>query len=170
MYSDRNEFEAPIEERVLIYPKQRKQLFLNLVANYKIFCPNLKMIYAALNFDSELKIDYLVIFEIIKKGKSIILWDSPFIYTNRAIPAYRYAVKNNLFKEYFDTCMMHFCQMDRDKFIEFLNSSLCGNLKTNENDPLYWKSPNNAHTLMKGMSELGLLYIPEGFRNRGNRN
>lgn len=169
MYSDKNEIDVPMEERILIYPKQRQQLFLNLVENYKIFCPNIHMIYAALNYDSELKIDYLVIFEAYKKSKSFILWDSPFIYTNRAIPAYRYAVKNNLHKEFFDTCTAHFCQMDRDKFTEFLSSSLCGNLSTNENDPLYWKLPENSHALMKGMSEMGLLYIPEGFRNSGRR-
>ena len=169
MYSDKKEIDVPMEERILVYPKQRQQLFLNLVENYKIFCPNLKMIYAALNFDSELKIDYLVIFETVKKGKSFIVWDCPFMYTNRAIPAYRYAVKNNLHKEYFDTCLGHLCQMDRGKFTEFLNSSLCGNLSTNPNSTAYWKSQDNAHALMKGMSEMGLLYIPEGFRNTGRR-
>ena len=169
MYSAKKEFDVPMEERLVVYPKQRQQLFLNLVENYKLFCPNIKMIYAALNFDSELKIEYLVMFETEHKGKSFILWDAPFIYTNRAIPAYRYAVKNKLHKEYFDTCMGHFCQIERDKFYEFLSSDLCGNLSTNPNDPAYWKSSDNSHTLMKGMSEMSLLYIPEGFRNTGKR-
>ena len=169
MYSKSKEIDIPIEERLMVYPKQRQQLFLNLVENYKIFCPNIKMIYAALNFDSSLKIDYLVIFETIKKGKPFILWDSPFMYTNRAIPSYRYVVRNKLHTKFFETCANHFCQMDRDKFIEFLGSDLCGNLSTNQNDPLYWKSLENSHSLMKGMSEMGLVYIPEGFRNTGKR-
>ena len=59
------------------------------------------MIYGALNFDSELKIDYIVIFEATFKGKKFILWDAPYIYTPRCVPAYRYVVKNNLHKEFF---------------------------------------------------------------------
>ena len=169
MLSDKEELKVPIEECLMVYPKQRQQLFLNLVENYKIFCPSLKMIYAALNFDSSLKIEYLVIFEASMKGKTFILWDFPFIYTNRAIPAYRYVVKNNLHKEYFDTCTAHLCQMEKDKFIEFLNSNLCGNLSTDSRSPSYWKSPENSHKLMKGMSEMGMIYIPEGFRNSGRR-
>jgi len=169
MFDSKKEIDVPINERLIVYPKQRQQLFLNLVENYKIFCPNLKMLYAALNFDSELKIDYLVIFEGYKKGKRFIIWDSPFLYTNRAIPAYRYAVKNNLHKEYFDTCIANFCNMEYPKFVEFLNSNLCKNLSLDSNSDKYWKSPDNSHSLMKGMSELGLLYIPEGFTNKGRR-
>ena len=169
MYSKDKEIEIPVEERLMVYPKQRQQLFLNLVENYKIFCPNIKMIYAALNFDSSLKIDYLVMFESVFKGKTFILWDSPFMYTNRAIPAYRYIVKNNLHKDFFDSCANHLCQMEREKFGEFLISDLCGNLSLEPSSPKYWKSPENSHSLMKGMSEMGLLYIPEGFRNTGKR-
>ena len=169
MFNDEKEIDIPMEERLMIYPKQRQQLFLNLVENYKIFCPNLKMIYAALNFDSELKIDYLVVFESTIKGKPFIIWDSPFAYTNRSIPSYRYIVKNKMHKEFFEMCLNHMCQMERDKFIQFINSSLCGNLNTNSNSPQYWKLPDNSNELMKGMSGLGLLYVPEGFSNKGRR-
>ena len=169
MFSNKKEIDVPMEERIFVYPKQRQQLFVNLVENYKIFCPTVNMLYAALNFNSELKIDYLVIFETQKNGKTFILWDAPFMYTNRAIPAYRYAVVNNLYKDYFDTCMGHFCQMEKDKFFEFLHSDLCGNLSINENSPLFWKSHENSYALLKGMSELSLMYVPEGFRNTGRR-
>ena len=141
MFDERKDLEIPLEERLMIYPKPRQQLFLNLVENYKIFCPYIKMIYAALNFDSELKIDYLVIFEGEKNGKRFILWDAPYIYTNRCIPAYRYVVKNSLHAQFFESCKNHFSQMERDKFIEFLNSSLCGNLSTDSNNEKYWKDP-----------------------------
>ena len=164
-----NEIDVPMEERLMVYPKQRQQLFLNLVENYKIFLPNLKMIYAALNFDAELKMDYLVIFESSKNGKPFILWDAPFAFTNRSVPSYRYAVKNSLHKEFFNTCLAHLCQIERGKFIEFLNSSLCGKLSIDSKSDLYWKSPANSQKLMKGMSELGLLYVPEGFVNTGRR-
>ena len=122
MISKKKEIDVPIEERILVYPKQRQELFINLVENYKLFCSNIKMIYTALNYDAELKIEYLVIFEGSNKGKEFILWDAPYIYTNRAIPAYRYAIKNNLHEEFFNTCVNHFSQMDKDKFFEFISS------------------------------------------------
>lgn len=169
MYDNKKEIDIPIEERLMVYPKQRQELFLNLVENYKIFCPNLKMIYAGLNFDSELKMDYLVIFEVDKKGKPFILWDAPFAFTTRSTPAYRYVVREKMHKQFFDECTKHLCQMDKSKFVEFLNSSLCNNLTIDPNSDRYWKHPNNSHSLMKGMTELGLLYVPEGFINKGRR-
>ena len=169
MFSNDKEINIPMEERLMVYPKQRQELFINLVENYKVFCPNIRMVYAGLNFNSELKIDYIVIFETVIQGKNLILWDCPFAYTTRAIPAYRYVIKNNLYKEFFDTCMQHFCQIERERFVEFLNSELGGNLSTNENDPKYWKRAENSEILMKGMVELSLLYTPKGFRNSGRR-
>lgn len=163
-FDDTKDLDIPMEERIFIQPKARQQLFINLVENYKLFCPTINMIYAALNYNSELKIDYLVVFETITEGKQIILWDAPYIYTSRCIPAYRYVVQNNLHKEFFNSCAMHFSQIDIVKFIEFLNSDLCGNLSIDTKDPTYWKNPENANVLMKGMSELSLLYKPQGFR------
>ena len=169
MFANDKELNVPMEERLMVYPEQRQGLFINLVENYKVFCPNLNMIYAGLNFNSELKIDYIVIFETNLRGKDLILWDCPFAFTNRAVPAYRYVVKNKLHKEFFDTCMQHFCQVEREKFYEFLGSDLCGNLSLNKNDSKFWKLAENSPALMKGMSELSLLYTPKGFRNSGRR-
>ena len=59
--------------------------------------------------------------------------------------------------------------MERDKFFEFIGSHLCGNLSNDTDSPKYWKSPDNANALMKGMTDMGLMYIPEGFRNSGRR-
>lgn len=164
IYDDTKDFQAPIEERLMMYPQERQAYFINLVENYKIFCPMIKLIYAGLNYNSELKSEYLVIFEGVTKGKNVILWDCPFIYTNRALPAYRYAVKTNQFKSFFDSCMMHFTVMDRSLFYEFLQSKLCDHLSLIENDDKYWKNPLNFNILLKGVSECGLIYRPSGFK------
>ena len=67
----------------------------------------------------------------------------------------------NFFKE----CMAHFSQMPEERFKEFLRSDHCEYLSLDPKDPNFWKHPDNAHRLMKGMSSMGLVYIPKGFKN-----
>ena len=157
--------DVPMEERKYIYPEARKKLFINLVENYNIFCPTLEMLYAGLNFDAELKIDYLVIFRTQTKSGSIILWDAPYAYTNRCVPAYRFVVKHGWHEAFFKECMSHFCQMPEARFKEFLQSDHCNYLSLDSNSPDFWKNPNNIDRLMNGMSTIGLMYIPKGFKN-----
>lgn len=159
-------FDVPEEERMFILPSARQKLFINLVENYKVFCPNINMIYAALNFDSELKVEYLVIFEAIVKGKQVVLWDAPYLFTNRAIPAYRYAVKTNQHQAYFTECMKNFKQIEKERFIEFLGSEYCGELTLDHDSEKYWRLPENAPSLIEGIVDLALLYIPKGFKNK----
>lgn len=159
-------FEVPEEERLFIAPSARQSLFINLVENYKIFCQTANMIYAALNFNSELKIEYLVIFDTIVNDKRVVLWDAPYIYTNRALPAYRYAVKTKQHGAYFKECMKNFKQIERDRFIEFLGSDYCGGLTLDHDSDKYWRDPENAPSLMEGITDLALLYIPKGFKNK----
>lgn len=158
-------FQPPMDERTFIYPEARAKLFYNLVENYKVYFPNLKIIYAALNFDSKLKVDYLLIFYANIDDQSMVLWDAPFMYTNRSIPSYRYAVKNNLHEEFFRECSFHFCKVKQDKFLEYITSDYCENLSTKVGDPKYWKLPENSHSLISGMADLSLQYRPTGYRN-----
>lgn len=160
MLKSNEKFNPPLEERLYIFPDAREKLFLNLIENYKIFFPNLQIIYASLNFSVELKADYIVIFYLVKNNKPLILWDCPFMYTNRCIPAYRYAVKTNQFKNYFDCCGEHFCQMDYSRFREYLVSPLAGELSFDEKSPKYWLDPNNTYDVIKAMVDLSLLYRP----------
>ena len=158
-------FKPPLDERLYILPKPRQQLFLNLVENYKLYCPDLTMLYAGLNYDSSEKMDYLIIFHRELEGQDVILWDCPFLYSNRTIPSYRYAVRNNLHKEFFTECKFHMCQIVQPKFIEFLESNLCNYLSLDPEDPRFWKLPENCKDLMHGMGELSLQYRPVGYRN-----
>lgn len=167
MYSADKEFQLPEEERLsLVYPKPRQELFLNLVENYKIFYPNLKLIYAALNYNSELKVEYLIIFKAEAKGQKVILWDAPFLYTNRTIPAYRYAIKTNTHKQFFDSAFMHLVQMTYGKFLELVESPHCDNLSRDSKNKRYWKNPEFSEALIKGLSNCGMLFRPEGFISR----
>lgn len=164
IYDENKDFQVPLEERILIYPKERQQYFKNLLDNYTRFCPYLKLLYAALNYNSELKVDYIVIFESISKNKKVIVWDAPFLYTNRAIPAYRYAVKTNNFKGFFDSAVMHFAVMPYSNFFSFVQSKFCNFLTLRETDDKYWKNPKNMNDLIKGVVDCGMQYRPSGFK------
>lgn len=167
------ELEVPQEELFFITPDERKKFFLNLVENFKLYCPKLKMIYGALNYDSSLMVEYLTIFETTTEigsvSRDMIVWDSPYLYTNRALPAYKYAVRTGQHEKYFNMCAAHMAVIPRAKFSEFIVSDLCGNLSFDKNSDRHWKKPENAKRLIKGMSELSIQYVPRGFRNLGNR-
>lgn len=163
-FEDHEGFDVPMEERMMILPKPRQELFENLLANYKVFCPKLQLVYATLNFSSELRIDYLVIFKAEIQNRLIYFWDFPYAFTNRAIPAYRYAVKTNQHEAFFKECTHHMCQIDSSKFKEFIQSSQCGNLSVKPKDPNYWKNPENMEAVIKGFTDLGLRYKPSGYR------
>ena len=167
IYYDRCEFNPPLEELLIIYPDARKKLFYNLIENYKIYLPGIKMIYASLNFNSELRIDYIAIFTgVLNNGYKFLFWDSPYAFTNRSIPGYRYAIKTNQYQEFFNECKKHICQIPYSKFVEFIQSDLCGNLSMDPNSSNFWKNPENSEVLIKNITELGLLYRPKGFRDR----
>lgn len=157
-----NEIEVPFEEKTFILPQDRIALFKNLVANYKVFLPGLKCIYAFLNFNSQNAIDYLIIFEGYTKdsGQKIILWDCPYLYSNKTVPAYRYIVRNNLHSQFFKFASESLCRMEYGKFLELIPSDMC-NLSLDPNSSLYWKNPDNADQLVKAMMGISMEYTPK---------
>lgn len=159
-YKFDNEIEVPFEEKTFILPEPRKKLFQNLVENYKVFCPQMKLIYGFLNYNSKFPIDYLLIFEAYSHGTKVILWDAPYLYSNKTIPAYRYICKNNLYEQFFQFAEESICRISYEKFTELIPSNLCG-LSFNKKDPLYWKNAENADTLVNSMLELSLVYTPQ---------
>lgn len=158
-YTYEHEIEIPIEEKTFILPQPRIKLFENLLENYKVFCPKLKLIYAYLNFNSKNPVDYLIIFTCDIGNKKILLWDAPYLYSNRTIPAYRYICKNDLYDTFFKFCEESICRMDYNKFLEFIPCNLC-NLSLDKNSPKYWKKEENADELVSAMAELSLQYTP----------
>ena len=159
-YTFDHEIEIPLEEKTFILPQPRIKLFENLITNYKVFCPELKLIYAFLNFNSKTPIDYLVIFTATSKGQRVLLWDAPYLYSNKTIPAYRYICKNNLFEQFFKYVEESICRMSYERFLEFIPCNLCG-LSLDKNDPKYWKKQENADQLLAAMADLSLQYTPQ---------
>lgn len=99
-------FKVPEEELKWIDAESRQKLFQDLCKRYQSrYNPNdLKLIYAALNYEPSDMIDYLMIFSCSVERKSedgkptgikdeFIGFIAPFIYTELTIPGYRYALK-----------------------------------------------------------------------------
>ena len=159
-YTYAHQLDIPLKEKQFILPQPRIDLFKNLIDNYKVFCPELKLIYAYLNFNSKHPIDYLLIFTATSKGNKVLLWDAPYLYSNKTIPAYRYVCKNNLYDQFFKYCEESLCRISYSKFLEFIPCNLCG-LSLNPKNPKYWADQNNADILLGAMSELSLQYTPQ---------
>lgn len=159
-YKYDHEIDIPFEEKTFILPEARIKLFQNLIDNYKVFCPSFQLLYAYLNFNSKNPIDYLLIFKYTDNRRRILLWDTPYLYSNKTIPAYRYICKNNLYDQFFKYCEESICRMPYDKFLEFIPCNLCG-LSLNKNSDKYWMKEENADDLLHSMSELSLQYTPQ---------
>ena len=156
-----NEIKVPQEYKEFILPKDRIALFKNFLANMKVFLPSLDRVYAYLNFDSSLPIDYLIIYRgVSKSGVGIILWDCPYLYSNKTIPAYRYIAANNMYQQFFQYMADSMPRMEYSKFLELITSNLCG-LDFDPNSDKYWKSPDNALTLAKTLTDISLEYRPK---------
>ena len=155
-----HEIQIPFEEKTFILQHPQIKLFQNLIDNYKVFWPELNLIYAFLNFNSKNPIDYLLIFTGQSNGEKIILWDAPYLYSNKTIPAYRYICKNNLYEQFFKFAEESLCRITFAKFKEFIPSTLCG-LSLDKDNSKYWKNPENADILLEAMSDLALQYTPQ---------
>lgn len=157
-----NEIEVPFEEKTFILPNDRIKLFQNLLDNYKVFLPGLELLYAYLNFNSENPIDYLVIFRGKSKngGVPLILWDCPYLYSNKTTPAYRYIVKTGQQAKFFKFISESLYRMEESKFRELIPSNLCG-LSLNPKSKDYWKRAENADILVKAMINISMEYTPK---------
>lgn len=159
MFKHQHPFEIPRDELLFIKPDIRKTLFYNMLDNYRVFCPNLKLEYAYLNYNSKLPFDYCVVFSGMSTTKErIMAWKCAYIYSWDSIPGYRYVVKNNLHQPFFEDQMKTMCRISMHRFNEFIRM-MC-QLSTNESDESYWKLPPFAEGLLDNLSEMSLRYTP----------
>lgn len=149
----------PRDELLFILPQPRINLFYDLIEEYKRRRPELKLLYGYLNYDASLGIDYLLIFEGIGATNKLpmALYDCPYIYTERAIPGYRYCKREGLLDDFFSDAFNFMPTMPMNRFEEYINSML--NLSIKKDDPLYWKKSDNTEKLVKGLTELSLYYV-----------
>lgn len=146
---------VPRDELLFIEPEPRKKLFINMLENYKIYCPGMTLEYAYLNVNSQYPVDYVVVFNGMTTDKRpIVLWRCPYLYSWESIPGYRYAVKNNLHEQFFKEEGNTMCKITRGRFNEFI-TTMC-HLPLNE-----WKNPEYAETVMDNLSALALRYNPD---------
>ena len=155
MIIKKDKLEVPFEDRTFIDYQLRIDLFPNLIENLKVYMPNMELIFAYLNRDVNVNIDYFII--LYDKERDRILWDIAYLYSNRAMPGYLYAIKNNLYKEFFDTIKDHICSTNSSKFSEFITMG-CG-LSMDKNKENYWKDPKNINTFIDNLTELSNAHI-----------
>lgn len=157
MAKNPNRIQVPHEEKLMITPEPRKIAFKQIYKGYASRFP-LKLLYAYLNWDSELMIDYAVIY----KGRNadntgdLILFDICPIHSDRCTPAYRYYKKVNKAGAFFDYGIDDMTIMVPEKFYEYIIHYL--DLSIDKNDPLYWKRPEHAGNLCKGLLDISLYY------------
>lgn len=150
----------PLEELAWIEPGPRNRLFIDLIDQCKKRYPGLKLIYAAMNFDSSILCDFLVVFEFISdSGKKGVYFIAPFIYTDLAIPGYRYAKRENRLDQWFSQFFDGLCKADYKIFFEYLAANNFGIFKGYDN---MWNDPKNFKPLAECLIEQQLLYKNKG--------
>lgn len=147
----------PKEELRFIMPDARKKLFLDMLNEYKKRAPELKLQYVYYNTDSSFSIDYLIIFRAKTANGNVIVFDIPYLYTDRTIPGYRYCKKNDILDDFFYEAQNLMTSLSEVRFYEYLNMMV--GLSTDKNSDLYWKDPKNAIQLAKGLSDLSLRFV-----------
>lgn len=155
---DRELLEIPLGELAFIFPDARQRLFMDMLSEYSQRVPAFKLKYAALNYKSTLKIEYLIIFETVINDEKIIIYDSPYIYTTRAIPGYRYCKREGKLDEWFHEALHFMCRLPKSRFIEFIESNDLDFRKNPNNPTKHWKDPKNLDIMLEKCAEMHLQY------------
>lgn len=153
MISKYKKLNIPKEEKLYILPASRKKLFKDLLNEYKKRFPNFNLIYANLNHNSSIPIDYILIFTTKISNNEVILIETPYLYSDRAIPGYRYCKRENQSDLFFEEASELMTRMPYDRFVEYLNAML--ELSVDENSDNYWKAPENMQKFTEGVLTLG---------------
>lgn len=147
----------PPEELRFIKPDIRQKLFKEIYSGYTTRY-GMKLIYAYLNSDPTLLVDYCVIYKARNNDDTanIIVFDAPPIHSDRSTPGYRYCRRTMQEDKFFEYGVDNMVVMDRTKFYEFITLNLGYSL--NKDDALYWKNPKNYRDLLQGLLNISLRY------------
>jgi len=152
MISKYKKLNIPKEEKLYILPGPRKKLFKDLLSEYEKRFPNFTLTYANLNHDSTLPIDYVLIFTTKINGNDIIIMETPYLYSDRTLPGYRYCKRENQLDLFFEEAGELMTRMPYDRFVEYLNAML--ELSVDEKSDNYWKAPKNIRVFTEGILTL----------------
>jgi hypothetical protein len=158
MMKNPNRIAVPFEQRAMIDPKTRQKVFKEIYEGYASRY-GMKLIYAYLNHDPELMVDYGVIYQARNDADTgnLIIYDVSTLYSDRSTPAYKYYAKIKKKDQFFQFGIEEAVVMDRSKFFEYLTIRL--DLNQKKGDPRYWKDPENGGELIKGLLDLSLEYV-----------
>ena len=157
MFKEKDELRIPASEKRFINPDLRQKLFTEIYTLYgKKF--EIKLLYAYLNFDPEVIVDYCVIYSARNDSDTadLILFDIPPIHSDRSTPGYRYCKRTKKTTEFFNYGIDHMVVMERAKFNEFIVKSL--ELSLDKNSDLYWKKPEHYKDLLQSLLDMSLMY------------
>lgn len=154
----KDELKIPPEEvRVPISGNLRQKLFTEIYKTYsKLY--GVKLIYAFMNTDPNLIIDYIVIYKTRNDDDTtdLIIFDASIVYGSTCTPAYRYCRLNKKAKKFYQNGIENMVTMQKSKFYEFIQEGL--GLTLDKESPLYWKNPENYELLCEGLLDLATRY------------
>ena len=156
MMKSSKKINIPVNELKFIKPEIRQKLFLEICNGYpKRY--NVKLMYAYLNSDPEIIVDYLVMYSARNDENTadLILFDIPPIHSIRSTPGYRYCRRTHKEDEFYEYGIDDIVVIEKDKFYEFITSI---GLDRDKNSEFYWKKPENASELLSGLLDLSLRY------------
>ena len=156
MIKNRNKMKMPFHHRHVIRPATRVKVFKEIAAKYQSYF-GLKCIYAFLNTDPKLMIDYCLIF----KGKNddgthdIILFDVVPLNGDRCTPEYPIYKKAGKEKNFFQYGIEVMPLMTPQMFYGYLEFN---GYSRDKNSEMFWKKPEHAKKLSKGLFDWTLPY------------
>ena len=158
MINPNKKLKIPANEKQFIMPDVRQKIFKEIYTMYQRTY-NIKLIYAYLNTDENLMVDYVLIFKARNNDdtKDLIVYDCVPAFSDRSTPGYRYCKRTGVTKEFYQEGINSMVVMERDKFYEFIKFGL--GLSLDKSDELYWKSPNNYKELLEGLLDLSIRYV-----------
>ena len=149
--------EVPFEERLMISPEARAVAFKQIYTGYtRRF--GMKLLYAFLNYDAEEMTDYLVVYKVrnMDNTADLAMFDMVPIHSDRCTPNYRYYKQQGKVDNFFKLGLEEMATMELSRFYEYIQEYL--QLSRNKDDKNYWKSPENAGELCRGLLDIALRY------------
>ena len=158
MINPDKKLKIPAKEKQFITPDVRQKIFKEIYTMYQRKY-NVKLVYAYMNTDPNLIVDYLVIYKTknLTGDRDLIIYDCVPAHSDRSTPGYRYCKRTGITDTFYEEGINSMVVMEKNKFYEFITSGLA--LSTDKNNSLYWRSPKNYKDLLNGLLDLSLRYV-----------
>jgi hypothetical protein len=155
---NKNRLNVPFEQRSSINPEMRQKVFQEIYEGYTQKF-GIKLLYAYLNHDPNIMVDYCVIYKARNDADTtnLIIYDVAPLFSDRSTPSYLYYKRMHQVDKFFQYGIDEAVIMDQSRFFEFLRVRL--ELNRKKGDPNYWKNPVHGGELCDSLLELSLEYV-----------